>query len=64
MGRIFLNIVTAILIVSWIIGFFFYDTGAKIHILLLLALILTLLRILIGRNYQYSDQNRGKTAKP
>jgi len=51
MGKLFLNIIAAILIVSWIIGFIFYDIGAKVHILLLLALISVLLRINIGRNY-------------
>ncbi|MCB2222147.1 MAG: lmo0937 family membrane protein [Bacteroidetes bacterium] len=46
--RIFLYIIAIILIVFWAIGFFFYNTGGIIHILLALALFAILLRILMG----------------
>jgi len=51
MAKLLLNIVSVIFIVLWTIGFFFYDIGAKVHILLLLALISVLIRIILGRNY-------------
>lgn len=48
MGNI-LYVVAVLLIISWAIGFFAYNVGAMIHILLVLALISFLVRIVSGR---------------
>jgi hypothetical protein len=39
-----------ILILFWALGFFVYNIGALIHILLILALVSILLRIINGKN--------------
>lgn len=44
----FLYLVTIVMIVLWAIGFFAYNVGAIIHILLLLALIAFLVRVMTG----------------
>lgn len=47
MGNL-LYIIAVVLIILWAIGFFAYSAGAIIHILLVIALIATLLRIIRG----------------
>jgi 1,4-dihydroxy-2-naphthoate octaprenyltransferase len=42
-------IIAIILIAIWIIGFFFYSIGALIHLVLLLALIILVIKLL-GRS--------------
>jgi len=42
--------VALILILFWALGFFVYNIGALIHILLILALVSILLRIINGKN--------------
>jgi hypothetical protein len=44
-----LYVLAALLIVGWAIGFFFYDAGASIHALLVLALGAVLIRVVQGR---------------
>ncbi len=41
--------IAVILIIIWAIGFFAYSAGAIIHILLVIAIIIILLRIIQGR---------------
>lgn len=41
----FLYILALILIIIWVIGFFLYSLGAIIHIFLLLALIIIVIRL-------------------
>lgn len=48
MGNI-LYIVAVILIIGWAIGFFAFNAGAIIHILLGIALIAIILRVIQGR---------------
>ena len=45
MGNL-LYIIDVVLIVIWAIGFFGYDAGGLIHILLVIALILSLLKVI------------------
>jgi predicted ferric reductase len=47
MGRL-LYLVAVILIVFWAIGFFAYNAGGIIHILLVIAVIAILLRVIQG----------------
>lgn len=42
--------VAAVLLVGWVIGFFIYDAGDTIHILLVLALISVLIKVALGRS--------------
>ncbi|MFO7671895.1 MAG: lmo0937 family membrane protein [Bacteroidales bacterium] len=44
-----LYILAVILIVAWAIGFFGYHAGGIIHILLVIALIVFLVKVLQGR---------------
>lgn len=44
-----LYVIAALLLVGWAIGFFFYDAGAAIHVLLVLALAAVLFRVVQGR---------------
>jgi len=44
-----LYLVAVILIISWALGFFVYNTGGLIHILLVIAIVAILLRIISGR---------------
>ncbi|WP_298393550.1 lmo0937 family membrane protein [Flavobacterium sp.] len=44
-----LYLIAVVLILSWIFGFFVYNTGGLIHILLVLAILAILLRIINGR---------------
>lgn len=48
MGNI-LNILIVVLIVAWLIGFFGYQAGGIIHILLVIAIIVVLVRVIQGR---------------
>lgn len=49
MGTV-LYLVAAIFLSAWVIGFFFYDMGAGIHTLLILALVAVLIRVVQGRS--------------
>ena len=48
MGNL-LYLVAVILIIAWAIGFVGYSAGGLIHILLVIAVIIILLRIIQGR---------------
>lgn len=41
--------IAVILVIAWAIGFFAYNAGNLIHILLVVALIAVLLRVIRGR---------------
>jgi hypothetical protein len=43
-----LYIVAVILVIGWAIGFFAYDAGNVIHILLVIAIIAVVLRLIRG----------------
>lgn len=45
----FLYTIAVILIIFWAIGFFAYNTGAIIHILLVIAIIAILMRLIKGK---------------
>jgi hypothetical protein len=49
MGNL-LYIIAVILIIAWLIGFFAYNIGGILHILLVIAIIAILLRVIQGRN--------------
>lgn len=44
-----LYIIAVILLIGWLLGFFYFDTGSFIHILLVLAIIAILFRLIRGR---------------
>lgn len=44
-----LYIVAVILIIMWITGYYAYDLGGLIHILLVVAIVAILLRVIGGR---------------
>lgn len=48
MGNL-LYIIAVILIVGWLVGYFGYHSGGLIHILLVIALIVIILRIIQGK---------------
>jgi hypothetical protein len=48
MGNI-LYIIAVILIIGWAIGFFGYAAGGLIHILLVIALVVIVIRLIQGR---------------
>ncbi|MDZ4682866.1 MAG: lmo0937 family membrane protein [Saprospiraceae bacterium] len=48
MGNL-LYIIAVILIIGWLIGFVGYNAGGLIHILLVIAVIVVLLRVIQGR---------------
>ena len=48
MGNL-LYIIAVILVLGWLIGFIGYNIGGLIHILLVIALVVVLLRIIQGR---------------
>jgi hypothetical protein len=48
MGNL-LYILAVILIIGWLLGFFAFHVGGIIHILLVIALIVILIRIIQGR---------------
>ena len=45
-----LDLIIAILIIGWLLGFFAFHVGNLIHILLVIAIIVVLIRIIQGRN--------------
>ena len=45
-----LYIVAVILIIGWLLGFFVFNAGSIIHILLVIAVIAILLRLIRGRD--------------
>ncbi len=47
MGNL-LYIVAVILVIAWAIGFFGYNTGGLIHLLLIIAAIAIILRVIRG----------------
>ena len=49
MGSI-LYIVAVILIIGWLLGFFVFNAGNIIHILLVIAVIAIILRLIRGRD--------------
>lgn len=48
MGNL-LYIIAVILIIGWLVGFFAFNVGGIIHVLLVIAIIVILLRIIQGR---------------
>ena len=48
MGNL-LYIIAVILIIAWAIGYFGYAAGGLIHILLVIAIIVIILRVIQGR---------------
>ncbi len=48
MGNL-LYIIAVILVISWLIGFIGYGAGGLIHILLVIAIIVVLLRVIQGK---------------
>ncbi|MBK7849695.1 MAG: lmo0937 family membrane protein [Bacteroidetes bacterium] len=48
MGNL-LYIIAVILVIGWLIGFVGFHTGGLIHILLVIAVVVVLLRIIQGR---------------
>jgi len=49
MGNL-LYLVAVILIIGWAVGFFAYNAGGIIHILLVIALIAVIMRIIRGQS--------------
>ena len=47
MGNL-LYIIAIILIIGWLLGFFYFDAGGIIHILLVIAIVAILLRLIRG----------------
>jgi hypothetical protein len=45
-----LYVIAAILLIGWAVGFFYYNAGPAIHILLVLALVSVLIKVVQGRN--------------
>ena len=45
-----LYIIAVILVIGWLLGFFYFDLGGLIHILLVLALIAVIFRLIQGRS--------------
>ena len=45
-----LEIIIAILIIGWLLGFFAFHVGSLIHVLLVIAIIVVLVRIIQGRS--------------
>ncbi len=48
MGRV-LYIIAVILVISWVAGFFAFNAGYLIHVLLIIAIVAILLGIIRGR---------------
>jgi Family of unknown function (DUF5670) len=48
MGNL-LYVIAVILVLGWLIGFIGYNAGGLIHILLVIAIVVVLLRIIQGR---------------
>ena len=49
MGSI-LYVVAVILVIGWVLGFFVFNAGSIIHVLLVIAVIAILLRLIRGRD--------------
>jgi len=49
MGNL-LNLLIAILVIGWLIGFVGYNAGGLIHLLLVVAVIAVLLRVISGKS--------------
>jgi hypothetical protein len=49
MGNL-LYIIAVILIIGWAVGFFAYNAGGIIHILLIIAIVAVLLRLIRGNS--------------
>jgi hypothetical protein len=49
MGNLF-NAIIVLLVIGWLIGFIGYGAGGFIHILLVIAVVVVLLRVIQGRN--------------
>jgi len=45
-----LYLIAIILIIGWAVGFFAYNTGSIIHVLLIIAIIAVLMRVIRGNN--------------
>jgi hypothetical protein len=43
-----LYLIAVILVIGWLLGFFYYDAGGIIHILLVIAIIAILFRLIGG----------------
>jgi hypothetical protein len=48
MGNL-LYVIAVILVIGWLLGFFAFHVGGIIHVLLVIAVIVVLLRIIQGR---------------
>ena len=48
MGNL-LYIIAVILLIGWLLGFFYFDAGGLIHILLVIAIIAIIFRLIQGR---------------
>jgi hypothetical protein len=48
MGNL-LYLIAVILLIGWVFGFFVYNVGGIIHVLLIIALVAVILRIIQGR---------------
>jgi uncharacterized membrane protein YtjA (UPF0391 family) len=48
MGNL-LYVIAVILLIGWAIGFFGYSTGGIIHVLLVIAVIILIIKLLQGR---------------
>ena len=46
----FLYLIAIILVIGWVLGFFVFQVGGLIHILLVIAIIAVLFRIISGRS--------------
>ncbi len=44
-----LYIIAVVLVIAWLVGFIGYSAGGIIHILLIIAVVVVLLRIISGR---------------
>ena len=44
-----LYIIAVILIIGWLVGYFAFNTGGIIHVLLVIAVIAILIRVIQGR---------------
>lgn len=48
MGNL-LYIIAVILVIGWLIGFVGYNAGGLVHVLLIIAVVVVLLRVIQGR---------------
>jgi len=45
-----LYLIAVLLVIFWVLGFFVYNSGGLIHILLVIAVVAILLRIISGKS--------------